>query len=993
MSRKHRPKTGKKPPQNIIGTEGNDSFNLGNSYSTVKALGGNDRIQISNRYALVFAGAGDDNVFTGIGAHFLKVYGGEGNDTIENGNNNRYGGDDAKLYGEAGDDYIFNRSYNKSGDVYKSIVDGGEGNDTIRNGDNSNKVVINGGAGNDIIESQGESENITITGGIGNDSISLSGNSRNVLIQYNSGEGNDTIQGFNASSTLKIGDGTGTYSTLNDNSDVMVFAGDGVILLKGAANLSSLNIQGTKSTVTPTFNGTDGDDSIDNRLSHSTIDAGNGNDTIDNSGSNILINAGAGNDVIYNSGSNVSINAGAANDDIHNSGENVTIAAGNGYDRITLTSGAKNNLIEYNASDDKDTIWGFNETSTLKIGDGTGTYRPLIGNSDVTVFAGNNGIVLKDAASLSSLNIQGTKTDVTLTIKGTGGGNDSINNNFSNVILDGGGGKDTITNSGSDVSIDAGNGDDTISNSGSNVSINAGAGKDSISLSSGATNNLIQYNSGDGNDVITGFNSTSTLQIGDGTGTYSTVTENSDVTVFVGNNAVVLKDAANLSSLNIQGTKIEGTPTISGTNGDDSITGNFSNVIINGGAGNDSVSLGSGATNNLIQYNSGDGNDTVFGFKENSTLKIGDGTDTYSTVSKNSDVTVFVGNNAVVLKDAANLSSLNIQGTKIEGTPTIKSENGSVNNKLSDVIIAGGADNDSIYNSGERVTINGGEGNDSIGNSYRGGNVIINGDAGDDNVYNGGHATINGGAGNDSINNWGSSVTINAGEGNDSVTNSHAFVTINGGAGNDYIYSNGYRVIIDGGAGDDQIQLSKNSTANVIQYKAGDGNDTISNFDKNDTLAIASDSYSTVINGNDVIVTVGEGKVTLEGAASLSSVNIVNSTYANFTIRNSKVTYESDILSSIIARSYRFSAKNSLLTLNDNLKNYTVTVKNEDESAKMNWYFGTATLNNGSTLEYQKLNGQKNNLTLTSKKYDKFHSAKMPRSLTAKLEWICSRAV
>ena len=123
MSHKRKGFTWNKKQEKIVGTEGNDSFNLGNSYSTVEALGGNDRIQISNRYALVFAGAGDDNVFTGIGAHFLKVYGGEGNDTIENGNNNRYGGDDAKLYGEAGDDYIFNRSYNKSGDVYKSIVE------------------------------------------------------------------------------------------------------------------------------------------------------------------------------------------------------------------------------------------------------------------------------------------------------------------------------------------------------------------------------------------------------------------------------------------------------------------------------------------------------------------------------------------------------------------------------------------------------------------------------------------------------------------------------------------------------------------------------------------------------------------------------------------------------------------------------------------------------------------------------------------------------
>ena len=59
-----------------------------------------------------------------------------------------------------------------------------------------------------------------------------------------------------------------------------------------------------------------------------------------------------------------------------------------------------------------------------------------------------------------------------------------------------------------------------------------------------------------------------------------------------------------------------------------------------------------------------------------------------------------------------------------------------------------------------------------------------------------------------------------------------------------------------------------------IEYRAGDGNDTIIGFNETSTLDIANSSYSTQINDSDIIVTVGENAITLAGAASLSAVNI-----------------------------------------------------------------------------------------------------------------------
>ena len=315
----------------IKGTEGNDHLSTKHDSDTVQALGGNDTID-NKVSADIYCGKGHDIVnSSGVGAKIYgedgndsisasslatMISGGEGNDTVIARVNQAmiYGdagedyisdyGTQSKLYGGAGNDTILSLDPGPNGDknIGKAMfMDGGDGNDYIRNEALENLHVlefygfrsgsrrpvkevrkssstINGGAGNDTIENRGS--DVTIEGGKGDDQISLGSGASNNFIQYNAGDGNDTITGFNATSTLKIGDGKGVYSTLNDNSDIMVFVGDGAILLKGAASLSNLNIQGTKSTVVPVVKGTDGDDSINNNLSRSTINAGKGNDQI-----------------------------------------------------------------------------------------------------------------------------------------------------------------------------------------------------------------------------------------------------------------------------------------------------------------------------------------------------------------------------------------------------------------------------------------------------------------------------------------------------------------------------------------------------------------------------------------------------------------------------------------------------------------------------------------------------------------------------------------
>lgn len=76
---------------------------------------------------------------------------------------------------------------------------------------------------------------------------------------------------------------------------------------------------------------------------------------------------------------------------------------------------------------------------------------------------------------------------------------------------------------------------------------------------------MFTYAEGDGNDIISGFNATSTLQIGDGTGTYSTEKNGDDIIVTVGDGKITLQGAVNLSTVNISGNEVNPTWTLNGT--------------------------------------------------------------------------------------------------------------------------------------------------------------------------------------------------------------------------------------------------------------------------------------------------------------------------------------------------------------------------------------------------------------------------------------------
>lgn len=169
---------------------------------------------------------------------------------------------------------------------------------------------------------------------------------------------------------------------------------------------------------------------------------------------------------------------------------------------------------------------------------------------------------------------------------------------------------------------------------------------------------------------------------------------------------------------------------LDGGNGDDQFVSNGDNAFNVGGLGNDSVTLSSDAKNNITVSVSGDGHDTVWGFTpEDSLVAYGYDLSTTRSGDNGQDILLTTESGSVLLKDVGNLPKVNIAGAEPEQTPSILPDTTpavSQENDKDDAQVEL-KDNDSVKNTGNRVTITGSDGNNVIDNT--GDNVSI--DAGD----------------------------------------------------------------------------------------------------------------------------------------------------------------------------------------------------------------------------------------------------------------------
>ena len=826
-------------------SEGNDKYTVDSSmfdnpiYDTVYALGGNDTIKVkSGSYGdvTVYGGAGndslvteeastllegneDDDTITAWNANSSTLDGGAGDDVIEN--RVSYSGYDAKkviIKGGAGADKIYSQGY-------QATIDGGNDNDEITSsGSNSS---INGGAGNDKLTLE-DGSSLSIRGGKGDDTIYAKDNLSN-LYQYAFGDGNDTIIGITDNlnyygTNLNAFDTLAIYST-QFHDDFIVKVGS-----KMAGNTYTSSVVG-------------------NDL---VFDIGSGAVTFKNSGK-------AGVNVIENDSTDFKIRifntANGAGVYYTNDHEGAIIHGLRGNDTIKdiydNSKARKTDNIQVFGFDGDDLIENDNSFyATLDGGDGDDTIKNSC--TGAKIYTGNGGNFVSNLGG-QALITGGADKDtistgaISVTIK-SGAGDDSIVNRVSDFretnnghcSIDAGDGNDyiyhsynvvsdknTLISDGDESTLYGGAGNDTIYNDGNYNTIIGGKGDDSIVLS-GALHNVIVYANGDGNDTIKGLGLNNTLLIDSD---YSSVrsSNGSDIIVTVGNGKITLVDGEGTKI--IKGSfKLPDDTTPPDTTPPDTTPPDTTPTALN---------LENRIASTLITATKLD--DTIENYASSVTINGAEGADSIT--------------NLYIEKYDANGNFEEVWGN---------GDYASIN---------GGDGDDYISNYGARATIRGGNGDDTIDNN----GIIRVDDSVDDSDVNvvavSDEFLIDGGNGNDNIWNINSGATLLGGANDDYIFNSGDNVSIDGGTGNDHITNYGDNLTITGGSGNDIIFNTGYSTVGknmLIKYKSGDGDDVIYG-DETATLQIGNgttDTYSKATVDGNLIVTVGEGKITLVDMAT-----------------------------------------------------------------------------------------------------------------------------
>ena len=297
-----------------------------------------------------------------------------------------------------------------------------------------------------------------------------------------------------------------------------------------------------------------------------------------------------------------------------------------------------------------------------------------------------------------------------------------------------------------------------------------------------------------GNLLIPGTNGDDNIQVlPAGPGSVDVIYNGTDAGVFSPTGIIIATGKNGNDTININ-SAVTIAASITGGNGNDTLTGGAGNDTINGNADDDSITGGNG-DDSLI---AGAGNDNLFGGIGNDTLSAGAGNDLLDGGD---------GNNSIAGG---------------QGIDSITAGNG--NN-----IITGASDNDSITVGDGNNSITGGTGNDSI--TAGNGNNTIKGGSGDDVIVSGtGQSSIDGDAGNDSITVAGGTTTITGGAGDDTITGGNGADSIDAGAGND---------IIVGGLGNDTI--TGGADRDIII--GGQGADSLIGGGDDDILVGSSTSY------------------------------------------------------------------------------------------------------------------------------------------------------
>ena len=795
----------------IYGTNGNDILVGKSGTNLLVGRGGNDLLE----------GRGDTD----------QIYGGDGDDIIEAGNENDYVQGDAGndlIYGDGGDDVILGGDDNDIiyGGIGADRIEGEDGDDVIK-GEKGEDVIV-AGTGNDNIE--GGDDNDTIFGEDGDDNI-------------DGGTGNDTIDGGAGIDILVGGEGNDNIRGGDDNDEI--YGGSGSDILYGDYGSDIINGGDDNDLIfggigNDIVYGGSGDDSVYGEIGNDYVIGGQGNDTVDGFDGDDVLFAGKGND---------------------------TLDGGSGLDTFIFRSGdGQDTIVDSDGTNDVIKFSDINSSQVILTKDS---------NNLVITFADTNGNPTTDQITITdqllSNNvietlefIDGKKIDLTnLTTNPDNTTNHTIEDYY-NV--------DTSIQSGliqeyaEELDIDARDQVNTDSTWYDSNFDNQDKGE-----IENEHYNQVQWKSYKAKRNAFGGHYTKWYKY------YEKNLQGTD-----GNDRLV----GNWWSENLYGEG--GDDQLYGNNGNDVIYGQDGNDYINGGGDNDQLYGGNG----FDKIEGGTGNDSIYGGNQNDTLFGGWGNDTIYGNSHDDFIEGGEGDDIIsgditaakiaeIQTEINNLSnpiySLSHRFGFISKKFTTNPEQIAALQELitnlesgNDIILAGDGNdfvtgdegNDLVIGNAGNDNLSGNEGNDTI--YGRSGSDVIEAGAGDDYVSGGdGYDTISGNEGSDILYGNGGVDVISGNEGNDNIYGGSGNDQLFGNLGNDNIYGGSGRNTIEGNGGDDTITGGED----YDRIEGGTGNDTI--FGRSGGDELYGNDGNDIISagqGNDIL-TDGKGSDNLIGGA------------------------------------------------------------------------------------------------------------------------------
>ncbi|WP_427452897.1 pre-peptidase C-terminal domain-containing protein [Litorimonas sp. WD9-15] len=914
----------------LRGGDGDDLVYGGDGDDELHGDAGDDRLEGGNGDDRLEGGEGDDRLIGGDGADLL--IGGSGDDRLDGGN-----GDDVlfgtsgfdRLNGDAGNDII----HLGTG---RSIAEGGNGDDTfIIASAVDSRTALGGDGGFDTLQ-------LSFDGFINLSSRSANLNSIEAIV-FTDVEGQtgpiETTISLNVSTAGRTFSGTITGNN-GDIDNIIIGYSQSPDLNTNVSDWTFIDweeqdtftLQGDNSgrsfigpDVAGTYNARGGDDVVIAGLGDDVINGGDGNDTLTGGLGNDTIFGDADDDlIIWNNGDGSDINDGGEGDDTQQvnladgAGDNITISDNAGTTVFSRTNLGLFTLdltnietLDIRGNGGDDVIDGSAAQIELQITGGEGDDTLNGGAGDDTLDGGSGDDILDGGAGDDTL-FGGVGNDTFIGGEGNDtavfGGRDFadiqivLDQNGGLAIVDQFGDMDTllgiefvqfrdqtltiadlealakfgVIGTEGDDDLDGTDADDTIIGFSGNDTLNGLAGNDTI-------------NGDDGNDVISGGAGDDTLDGGAGTDTASYFDATSDVTV-------------NLALAEAQDTIGAGTDTLSnfenltGSDFNDTLTGNLGANVINGGAGDDTIfadsdlglgtsgiGLGSGALARAANAGNVDTATAIditntFSFAANPDIANSE-RDAHVTITGTGDATESLHFYQVTVNTAGAVITLDTDDsglTDFDTEFTIFDAAGNIlaNNDDSDLTDGAGGSISSLDSFLTFTTTEPGtyfiamgrfRGSSETPNPVQAGesyrlhvsitepqdNEALTGDAND---------VVNGGGGNDIIHGLFADDILNGDAGNDELYGGDGSDTLAGGEGNDFL---------DGGDGVDTASYANAALAvrvdlapSTQQNTLGAGVDTLTNIenligsDFDDTLR--GDDFANVLQG-------GAGADTLTG--------------------------------------------------------------------------------------------------------------------------------